>query len=240
MNVQKFTIFVLCTLLGLIISLQVKSVKGDYLYVPLSDISDLRRSIKAEELEITQLKEEIENIKDKVQQYQEIRTSGGKIRESMIGELGELMLVSGSVDVDGPGIVVVLNDGTRELYEGENPNNVIIHDGDVLNILNDLKVAGAEAISINGQRVMSFSEISCAGYTIRINGLVFGQPFIFRAIGDAKTLEAAIIAPGTYGDFLKEIGLFIEVSTASNLSIKKYSEDFNIKNLQVVDEEKVY
>jgi len=236
MNVQRFTVFVLCTLLGIIISLQIKSVKGDYLYVPLSDISDLMLTIKAEELEITQLKDKIVNIQDKVEQYKEIRTSGGKIRESMLEELRELMLVSGSVDVDGPGVVVVLNDGTRELYEGEDPNNVIIHDGDVLNILNDLKTAGAEAISINGQRVMSFSEISCAGYTIRINGQVFGQPFIIRAIGDIKTLEAAMNAPGTYGDFLKQIGLFMEVSTASNLSIKKYSEEFDIKNLQVVDE----
>ena len=235
-NVLKFITLILCTLLGFIIALQIKSVKGEYLYVPLQVIHDYKLALQTEKKEMEQLQNAIEDKNKRIKAYEQIKDKGGQLKDSMEEELKELKLVGGFVDVEGPGIVVVLNDGTRELYEGENPNNVLIHDADVLNILNDLKEAGADAVSINGQRVMSFSEISCAGYTIRINGQVFGQPFIIRAIGDPKTLEAALVAPGTYGAMLIDIGLYLVVNTVLDLKMAKYEEELDMDNLNVVEE----
>ena len=237
MNILKFITLILCTLLGFIIALQIKSVKGEYLYVPLPVIHNYKLALQAEKKEIEQLQNTIKDINERIQEYKEIKSKGGQLKDSMLEELQEIKLYGGFLDVEGPGVVVILNDGTRELYEGENPNNVLIHDGDVFNILNDLKKAGAEAISINGQRIVSFSEISCAGYTIRINGQVFGQPFIIRAIGDPKTLEAAMVAPGTYGAMLVDVGLYVEVNTVLNLQIAKYNEDLRMDHLQVIKED---
>ena len=237
MNILKFIILILCTLLGFIIALQIKSVKGEYLYVPLPVIHNYKLALQTEKKEIEQLQNTIKDINERIQEYKEIKSKGGQLKDSMLEELQEIKLYGGFLDVEGPGVVVILNDGTRELYEGENPNNVLIHDGDVFNILNDLKKAGAEAISINGQRIVSFSEISCAGYTIRINGQVFGQPFIIRAIGDPKTLEAAMVAPGTYGAMLVDVGLYVEVNTVLNLQIAKYNEELRMDHLQVINED---
>ena len=234
-SILKFIALILCTLLGFIIALQIKSVEGDYLYVPLQVIRDYKLALQREKKEIEQLQNAIEDKNNRIKAYEQIKDNGGQLKDSMREELEELKLVGGLLDVEGPGVVVILNDGTRELFEGENPNNVLIHDADVLNILNDLKEAGAEAISINGQRVMVFSEISCAGYTIRINGQVFGQPFIIRAIGESKTLEAALVAPGTYGAMLMDIGLYLDINTVLDLRIAKYSEKLGTGQINVAE-----
>lgn len=236
LGVWKLNILILCILLGFLISLQIKSVNEDYQYVPLKDIYDYKLSIESEKKEIENIRKILQERKKRIDEYEQIKEEGGILKETMKKELENIKLTSGFLDVQGPGIILTVDDGTRELYEGEDPNNVLVHDIDVLNLINDLKVAGAEAISINGQRLLAMSEINCAGHTIRINNQVFAQPFIIKAIGEPKTLEAAIIAPGQYGELLKEYGLYIEINTSINLTIPKYSEELNFKYLNVYKE----
>ncbi|MDF2545489.1 DUF881 domain-containing protein [Anaerosolibacter sp.] len=224
----KFNILLFAILIGFAISLQVKNVKGEYQYVPLKVIHDYKVSIESEEKELENLHRIVLDKKKQIQEYERIKEEGGDIEDAMLRELNEQKLIAGFVDVEGPGVILVLNDGTRELYEGEDPNAVLVHDIDVLTLVNDLKEAGAEALSINGQRVLSTSEMTCAGYTIRINNQVFAQPFIIKAIGDPKTLEAALKAPDSYAQILKEFyGLYLEVNTVLNMKIDKFSEDIN-------------
>ncbi len=65
--------------------------------------------------------------------------------------------------MEGPGISIKMYDNPDSQIVGLDINDDVIHDVDILNILNDLKIAGAEAISINGERVVSNSEIKCGG-----------------------------------------------------------------------------
>ena len=237
LSAWNFNILVLCIMLGVLISLQIKSVNGGYLYVPLKTIHDYKIAIRSEEKEIENLRKILNDRKEQVSQYARIKEDGGVIKEAMLDELKERQLISGFTDVEGQGIILVVNDATRDLYEGEDLNNVLVHDIDILNLINDLKVAGAEAISINGQRLLATSEINCNGHNIRINNQIFAQPFIIRAIGESKTLEAALVAPHTYGYFLKNVvGLYIEVNTGLNIRISRYSEEMNNKYLKAVEE----
>ncbi|MBB6218746.1 uncharacterized protein YlxW (UPF0749 family) [Anaerosolibacter carboniphilus] len=233
----KFNVLLFAMLIGFAVSLQVKNVKGEYQYVPLRVIHDYKVSIESEQKEIENLHRILLDKKNQVKEYEIIKETGGDIEDAMLQELEEQKLIGGFVDVEGPGVILVLNDGTRELFEGEDPNTVLVHDMDVLNLINDLKEAGAEAISINGQRVLATSEMTCAGYTIRINNQVFAQPFIIKAIGDPKTLEAALKAPDSYAQILKEFyGLYVEVNTVLNMKIDKFSEDINHRYLTEVKE----
>jgi uncharacterized protein YlxW (UPF0749 family) len=131
----------------------------------------------------------------KLSKYESAIASEGSIQEILIQDIELMKIHSGYYDLEGPGVMVLLSDSDRELYEGEDPNNVIVHDADVLKIMNDLKTAGAEALSINGQRVLSTSEIQCAGATITINQFTYAQPFVIKAIGNPDLLNAAIRAP---------------------------------------------
>jgi len=237
LNVWKFNIMVLCIMLGFLISLQIKSVNGGYLYVPLETINEYRIAIKSEQREVENLRRIIEERGRQISEYAQIKKEGGIIEDAMLKELQEQKLINGFTDVEGQGIILVVNDATRDLYEGEDPKDVLVHDIDILNLVNDLKAAGAEAISINGQRLLANSEINCNGHNIRVNNRVYAQPFIIRAIGEGKTLEAALVAPGSYGQFLKElVGLYVEIDTGMNIQIPKFSEEYHIKFLNPTEE----
>lgn len=231
-QLNKIIIILLCIILGFFIAIQTKNVQEDLGFVSLRTITDLQNLIKKEEEELANIKELIISSKRKLAQYEEATSEGGSIKDILQDEKEEFKLISGFVDLEGPGIVVKLSDSERELYEWEDPNNVIVHDLDVLILVNDLKIAGAEAISINGQRIMSISEIQCAGATITINNYTYGQPFIIRAIGDPDILGAAVKSPESYASILKEVyGLGLEVAVYENVKVSKFNNDITWKYL---------
>lgn len=89
---------------------------------------------------------------------------------------------AGLCAVEGPGIMVTLNDSKQKVKLGDNQNLYIVHDEDLLRVINELRAAGAEAIAINDQRLVSRSEIRCVGPTVTVNGKMFGPPFRSRRL----------------------------------------------------------
>ncbi len=174
-----------------------------------NEITELNRIIKAKEEELSIL----ENI--------------AKGDENIINILSEDIkynkLHSGRVSLEGPGITIKMYDNPDERWLGFDLNDDIIHDVDILNIINDLRIAGAEAISVNGERVLSTSEIQCAGPTIRINGRSSATPFVIKAIGDPKLLFASVNAPGTYGYILKIYNIGFETYVEDSVYIPAYN-----------------
>ncbi len=231
-HLNKIIIILLCGILGFFISFQFKNLQNEYNFVGVNTISDLQNAIKKEEEEILNIKELISSSERKLVQYENALEEGGSIKNVLEKENKKLKKISGFIDLEGPGIILKLSDSDRKLNEWEDPNNLIVHDIDVLNIINDLKVAGAEALSINGQRVMSTSEIQCAGATITINNHTYGQPFIIKAIGNSDTLNAAIKSPDSYAYILKEVyGLGVELEVDDHVRIAKYNNNVNWKYL---------
>ncbi|MCC5911870.1 MAG: DUF881 domain-containing protein [Clostridiaceae bacterium] len=227
---QKVIVTLMFLILGFTMVLQFKNEVEDYSFVSIRTMADLQSAVDREKEEITNLKERINTNENKLQEYQQALQDEGSIKEVLRNELEAMKLVSGFVDVEGSGIILRLSDSDRELYEGENPNNLIIHDGDVLTILNDLRIAGAEVLSINGQRLLSTSEIKCAGPTITINNHTYGQPFVIKAIGDPETLSAAVRAPGTYASSLKEIyGLNIESYVSERVRVARFQDHMTLQ-----------
>ena len=114
----KLNITIFCTIVGVLISLQIKNVSGDDLYIPLKEIHDYRLSIEAERKEIANLKEIIEVRTNSIKEYEKAIEEGGILEELMLEELKEKKIIAGFTDLEGPGIILILDDGTRELEEG--------------------------------------------------------------------------------------------------------------------------
>ncbi|WP_432664780.1 DUF881 domain-containing protein [Wukongibacter baidiensis] len=228
---SRVTILFLTILLGFLISVQIKNLNNRDKYASIDDITEYKQIIEKEEAEIENIKFVIEDYKARINEFSDTKIKDGDISKLLEKEIKEYKTVSGFTDVYGPGVTIIIDDATRELVEGENPNWLLVHDADILNIINDLRVAGAEAISINGQRVLSSTEISCSGYTVEINGVDYGHPYIIRAIGEPRYLEAAINGPNTTGFWLKAFGIFVEVNTKTYIKIPKYDEDISFKYL---------
>ena len=128
--------------------------------------------------------------------------------------------------LDGEGIKIILNDSDKAAKVGENSNAYVIHDDDLLRVINELRAAGAEAISINGQRLTALSEIRCAGPTLSVNNVRSSAPFEVCAIGDKKTLNNAITMRGGVADTLGVWGIKVEVETSDEIYIPSYKGDF--------------
>lgn len=133
-------------------------------------------------------------------------------------------ILAGVTPVAGPGIEVTLNDSTVTLQPGQNPNLYVLHDEDVLKVLNELKAAGAEALALNDQRMIATSEIRCIGPTILTNGNKrIAAPFVITAIGDPNTLHSALFMKGGVAEQLRFWGIQISAKKMKEVNIPSYS-----------------
>ena len=140
----------------------------------------------------------------------------------------------GLAEVTGPGVTITLND-SQNLSNVLNLSDALVHDVDVLAVINELKNAGAEAISINDQRLVPTTGIICGGNIIDINDEKVGAPFTIKAIGLPEQL-AALERPGGYLNLLKEkYSIVAELKREKSITIPKYTGVINFKYAQNVN-----
>ena len=135
-------------------------------------------------------------------------------------------------NVKGTGVSVLIEDSLKPIQSGENPNLYVIHDEDILRIVNELRAGGAEAIAINDQRLIGTSEIRCSGPTITVNGKVFGAPFTVKAIGDPKTLNSALTMRGGVVDSLKHWGIKVTIKEENEIAIPAFTGTFREEHIK--------
>ncbi len=197
-------------------------------YVPLSMLYNQNDELIREKVELKLLEESKDKLKTELENY-DPNNDEINIINNLKNEIKETEIFAGLNRVSGQGVLIIINDSTM-ISSHREASSLIVHDFDIQNIISDLKNAGAEAISINGQRVVAGrSRIKCAGPTIQINEKVVAQPFIIKAIGDKYYLEAAINAPNGYGNVLREWDIFIEVNTSISIVIPEYSGNREFK-----------
>lgn len=224
MSNKKNVLIFLSVLLGIFIALQVRLVSSGAKYMSIKDMYAFSIELESQKSEIDQLNSKMEEIKSQINAYQTAKDDEEIDYEVfLISEIESTRKIAGLTDLEGPGVIIIVTDGTRELGENENPNNILVHDIDIRAMVDDLRNAGAEAISINNERVVfNKSKVQCTGPTIKVNDQVFAPPYIIQAIGDRKFLESAINAPGSYSESLRQWGLFVEVNTSININIPAY------------------
>ncbi|MEG1931023.1 MAG: DUF881 domain-containing protein [Anaerovorax sp.] len=225
-NVRIVGIFALCLVMGFSFVLLARGGNGMPQYVSPKTISDLKVNIQTAKKEILNDKKLVAAAENRLKQYEELSKVDDKALENKLTEeLNFYKVASGETEVRGQGVKIIVDDGTRELYEGENVNTLLVHDSDILGILNELRKSGAEAISVNGQRITNTTAISCSGYTIRINGVFYARPFEIHAIGDAKKMAETLNGPEGTGTVLKMWGVIFEMTVEQEVVIPKYTGD---------------
>ena len=238
MKMRSIGLFLLCAVIGLLIVVQSRTTNGMQLYVSAKAITDYKTTIASE----IEDKERIENLitesQKKLQEYKSLADSEDSVlKNKMKEELDYYKMVGGKTAVHGEGVVIIIDDGTRDLYEGEDPNSVLVHDMDILTVINELNRSGAEVLAVNGQRITNTSSISCSGYTIRINDQFFARPFEIKAIGDSKRMAAALLGPDGYGTLLQDYGVIFKITIKDDLTISQYTDDETFKYMTKVKKE---
>lgn len=152
-------------------------------------------------------------------------------------ELADSQFLSGQTAGTGSGIVITLNDNTAGAEAAKQsdpanyfPENYIIHDANLRYLLNDITYM-AEAVAINGQRIVDTSDIRCVGTVIMINSTRVAPPYEITLIGSPALLEAAVQDSSQY-IYLHGRNMPIKITRSDNLSVPAYTGAISPKYAQ--------
>lgn len=211
-----------CIVLGIMLSIEFKTIKNGGT-VALQRAEDLTNKLKEVQSERDGLKKQLADLENKINTYEESASKTSAITKSLKDDLVKYKVLAGLTDVQGPGVIVTINDSQKAVQPGGNANPFLVHDEDLLKVVNELRSAGAEAISLNDERLISTSEIRCVGSTVNVNSSRFAAPYVIRAIGSPETLEAALKLKGGVVDTLSNWGIEVKIKKSNNILVKKFN-----------------
>lgn len=220
----QVAIALVCVVLGIMVAVQFRTTQDFRSSVPYLRLEDLSQRL-------VQTEKERDFLQKQVKDLRETQGLDGKINDTDLIRMG-----AGVIALQGPGIIVTIDDSKRSVKPGENPNLYLIHDDDILKVINELWAAGAEAICINEQRLIASSEIRCAGPTLSVNNVRYSPPYDIRAIGEPQTLETALKMRGGVVETLQFWGIQIAIKKQDVVNIPSYKGTFRFEYAKPVKE----
>ena len=243
MNIKKgkisvtISIAIACFLLAMIIFMQFKIVYQ----TEQTELSSMRETDLRTEL--TNWKNKYDETKSKynetlktLESYKQENSTDGKTKEKLQEEIQNLELALGKTDVKGEGVIITIREKNLEEL-GEDEDIISIKAEDLYCIVNYLKDAGAEAISINDERVVNTTDIVDIGEKlIKINSKYLRENvYVIKAIGNSSYLESSIFGKGGYAEQLMTTGIKATIEKQNKVEILKYEGNFDTKYMEEVN-----
>lgn len=214
-----------CVVLGFMLAVQFKTTQDIESTIPFQRVEDLSQRLSQTEKERDSLQDEVKKLKESTNK-----------QEALSKDIENIKMGAGVLAMQGPGISIVIDDSKKQSKTGENLNLYLIHDDDILKVINELRAAGAEGISINEQRLIATSEIRCAGPTLSVNNTRYSPPYEIKAIGDSQTLENALKMRGGVVETLQFWGIQITIKTENNVILPAYKSQFRFEHSKPIKE----
>ena len=208
------SIAIVCLVLGIMLSVQFQTTR----YYKGTNVPERAEDLTIQIKTVSKEKEALEQKADALIVQLNNSTNYNQAMADLQKEVQIANLAAGFVSVEGPGIIITVNDNPN-LKPGDDPNGYLIHDNDLLQLTNELKAAGAEAISINNQRITAMSEIRCAGPLTNVNGVKTGPPYVLKAIGNPDVLYGMMKSKNGYLEILNMYELKTSIDKFDNVSI---------------------
>lgn len=217
-NVMLFVFMIL----GFVLALQFRSVMSNTSEEEISTaqmIESLKEELEREKLIGINLREELnESIEERdiiLRNIMNEREEGG-----ITQNWEKARVLAGLTEVVGDGVVITLNDALKRI---DGSSKYILHDYSLYEVLNEIKKAEPVAISVNDERIISTSEIICAGPTTRINTNRYAVPYEIKVIGDsAKIRESFLNSSIVLGEFIPN-DIRFQIKDEKDIVIQKYN-----------------
>ena len=220
-----------CTafILTMIMFTQFKTVeKTDITAIETMREAELRTELADWKVKYEEIETRLTDAEAKVNEYQSQLANNAESSKILENEVADAEKYLGYTNLHCEGIVITLQD--NDMYN--------IEYTDLLNLVNELNIAGAEAISINEERVVSMTDIVLINNRIvLVNGKRISGPYEVKAIGDKKYLESAITIKGGYKDRTEAEGKTISYTSENNIIIPAYQGNLTLEYAEVVKDE---
>lgn len=226
---------IMCMALTIGICIQVRTVNNYSTKIGQNyDQNNLRAEVLKYKEKYENKIKEIEELDNQLEKKIEQATNNNANLEDARNQIQEGNKLIGLTEVTGAGVIIKLSDSKLDASTALDPSLLVVHDLDVYYVINELKNAGAEAISVNGQRVVPTSAIECGGNIITINGEKIGSPFEIKAIGLPENL-ANLNRTGGYLEKMRSDNVGAELKKSNNITIPKYSGIINYKYVKSIE-----
>ncbi len=225
---DKLLIGALCVIIGVLIALQYRTVQSNYLdgLIPSKRSDQLREEITALREEKARLNQELDGRKKELEDITSNAATEIKLIKNLQLQLERYKTICGLTDVVGEGIYIYIDNGIAEMGM-DNTANIVENSYLITAIVNELNAAGAEAISVNDQRVIASTAIRQVGDEISINGKKFINPIVIKAIGNKAVLLSAVGARFQIVESLQKSGYQVELKDSDSIKIAKYEDVIN-------------
>lgn len=227
-NKDKMVLSVISALLAVVlISLSVIQFKSVEQYQK-SDVEELRddelkTQIASYQSKYNETEIQYEDNLDKINEYK--KSSNDDNSTIIDEEVSEAKKLLGLTDVTGKGVVITLTDTNEAQYTSENLRYLV----------NELKYAGAEAISINDNRIVNLTDIVTINesFIVIYGDVRISSPYVVKAIGDTSYLTSTLNMKNSgFVDLMKSSGLNISVEESNNVSIPKYTKELSTEYMK--------
>ena len=224
---MTITIGIACFVLVAIMFMQFKIVnETDITSIEVMQEAELRTELSNWKEKYEEANQKYEETKATIEEYKKTKESNEETSKLLEQELEQVNMALGKTDVEGQGIVITIKEGDTDEF------NKISSD-DLLIIANALKLAGAEAVSINDERIIRYDMASINNNTfIKVNGQRILPPYVIKAIGNPTYLESELVGSGGYVDVLRKLGHDITIEPSDKVLINKIKEDITTKYIE--------
>ncbi|MFY0409804.1 DUF881 domain-containing protein [Solicola sp. PLA-1-18] len=221
-------------LTGLLFAASGLSAGGGDLRPVGADLADLVRErtdrVETKRDRVVEVRDEVEQLSGEVDTdtVEEQRRVSERLRPD-----------AGFTDVAGPGLRVELTDAPRDVDEpGLDPNLLVVHQQDIQAFVNALWAGGADAVTLQGQRLISTTGIKCVGNTVVLDGVPYSPPYVIEAVGDVGDLQQALSdspTVRTYREYVVRYRLGLGVETRNRVESPAYEGEVDLQHASVAD-----
>lgn len=217
--VVSITICIMCFIIVYVMCIQFKTVdRIDVAEIETMRENELREALASWKEQYKEIIEELDINREKIKEYKNRIESNEEAGELLEEELENAKMLLGLTDVKGTGVIITLADNSEKEVVST----------DLLELINELNSAGAEAISINNQRIVAMTDIVDVGNFIVINKKRITSPYTIKAIGDLTYLQSALSIKKGYLDKYQTNGYTISMTTDNEVTINKYDGEITL------------
>lgn len=236
-NKVPIVLGVVCCILVISIFTQMKTVNNmeNSVGTTLSANSELIAEVLSAQEDYDNLYAQLEKAEEELEQTRTIATAGNQEATNAEAELKENNMLLGLTDVKGEGVIITLDDNRNIENPEGNLSQYLVHEEDLLQVVNELFNAEADAVSINEHRVTNTTAIRCDGNIIRVNGQVITVPITIKAIC-SKAIYNTLIRPGGYLQLMANEGVVVQIERSDEIVVPKYNGVFSTTHLIRGDE----
>jgi uncharacterized protein YlxW (UPF0749 family) len=184
-----------------------------------------------------QLRDEITALRGQIAALEEQGQGTTELVRQLNQQLEQARIAAGLIPLTGTGLVLQLNDSTLAVPAGANEADYLVTARDIRTVIAELWLAGAEAISVNGERVTVSTSVLDIGHTILVNSAYLSPPYQLTAIGPADMLDQLGLSEG-WRDFIQTrrgtFGLDISFAEPAAVDVPAFAGSLTLRESRVV------